>query len=369
MENLKDTFKNAKRIFILGDIHFGVRSSNMEWFEISKSYFEDFFIPYLKSNVKEGDILIQLGDVFENRQTVNLKINSYAIDLFRRLGEILPVITLAGNHDIYYKRTNEVTSLDNLKYIPNVYVFKQEVELNIGGKKCLIMPWRHSSEHEKETLDKFPDSKYVFCHSEMQGVMLNSKVVQEEGTKVSKFKKYDRVYSGHIHFSQRIKNVYMVGNAYQMTRSDIDNSKGIYILDLDTGNHEYVENNVTPKFKKLKLLNLLDIPLGEFKKLINNNFTDLYIPSQYMIKYDISKLLKLVQNISMQLSPNIYDELSYIDEDSLEELQDGYKNFDIMNLCKSWIDKIDTDDETYKNLMHKIKQTYTMASSSYDIDL
>lgn len=367
---IEDNFKKCKRIWILGDVHFGVRSSNMEWFEITKSYFEDYFIPLLEKEYKEGDILIQLGDIFENRQIVNLKINSYVVSLFERLGKILPVILIAGNHDIYFKRTNEVTSLDSLRFIPGINVVKDDELIEIGNKSCLLMPWRHSPEHESETLKKYPNADYVFCHSEMQGVLLNAKVKQEEGTKVSKFKNYKRVYSGHIHFSQKIGNVVMVGNAYQMTRSDIGNAKGVYLLDLDTERHTFFENNVTPEFRKINLQKILDIPLGELKDLIKNNFNDFYISSEIMIKYNISHLINLIQDEARSIDPNIYDENTYIDIDNIEdEIQNGYKNFDVITLCNNWISKLNIDDEVKDEMKNKTKQLYTMSTSSYNTEL
>ena len=363
-------FSKTNRIWILGDIHFGVRSSSMEWFDITKSYFEDYFIPLLEKEYKEGDILIQLGDIFENRQVVNLKINSYVVDLFERLGKILPVLLIAGNHDIYYKRTNDVTSLDSLRFIPNVKVIKDEELLNIGGKQCLLMPWRHSPEHEAETLKKYPVADFVFCHSEMQGVLLNAKVKQEEGTKVSKFKNYTRVYSGHIHFSQNIGNVVMVGNAYQMTRSDIGNPKGVYLLDLKSEAHTFFENNVTPQFRKINLQKILDIPLGELKDLIRNNFNDFYISSEIMIKYNISNLINLIQDEARSIDPNIYDENTFIDVDLIEdEIQNGYKNFDVLTLCNNWVSKLNIDEEIREDIKNKVKQLYIMSTSSYNPEL
>lgn len=362
--------KNSKRIFIVGDIHFGVRASNMEWFEITKSYFEDYLIPLIKKEYKEGDILIQVGDIFENRQVVNLKINSYVVNLFERLGKILPVITIAGNHDIYYKRTNEVTSLDVLKFIPNITAFKDPIKINIGNKDIHFMPWRHSSEQEAETLKELGKGDYLFCHSEMQGVLLNSKVKQQEGTTVNKFKNYKTVYSGHIHYAQQHGNVCMVGNAYQMTRSDIDNSKGVYLLDLEKEKHHFYENKVTPEFKKINIGRNLEMKLGDLRKIIKNNFVDLYVSSDIMIKYNMSNLLNLIQNDAKSIDPNIYDEDTFIDIDKIdEEIQSGYKNFDVQNLCNKWIDKLSLEDKYKKKAIAKIKSLYTISTSSYNPDL
>ena len=92
--------KPVKRVWVLGDLHFGVRSNSMEWLQIQKDFFEEVFIPNLKKHVKPGDVLVQVGDKFDNRQSINIKVLNYAMDLFERLGEILPVHVICGNHDI-----------------------------------------------------------------------------------------------------------------------------------------------------------------------------------------------------------------------------------------------------------------------------
>ena len=74
--------KPVKRIWILGDMHLGVRSNSMEWLDIQKDFYENVFIPTLKENVKEVDILVQVGDACDNRQSINLKVLNYAVDFF-----------------------------------------------------------------------------------------------------------------------------------------------------------------------------------------------------------------------------------------------------------------------------------------------
>ena len=118
-------------------MHLGVRSNSMEWLEIQKDFYENEFIPNLKKNVKPGDILVQVGDAFDNRQSINLKVLHYAVDLFERLGEILPVHVICGNHDIWAKKSNEITSIDSLKWIPNVAIYKEPRQFNWADKKVL----------------------------------------------------------------------------------------------------------------------------------------------------------------------------------------------------------------------------------------
>ena len=40
---------------------------------------------------KPGDVLVQVGDTFDNRQSVNLRVLHYSIELFEKLGKTLPM--------------------------------------------------------------------------------------------------------------------------------------------------------------------------------------------------------------------------------------------------------------------------------------
>jgi DNA repair exonuclease SbcCD nuclease subunit len=192
MIDQKTLGQEVKRVWILGDLHFGVRANSMEWLEIQKDFFENLFIPTLKEHVQPGDVLVQVGDTFDNRQSINIKVLNYAVDLFERLGEILPTHIICGNHDIWAKKSNEITSIDSLKWIPNVQIYKEPELLKWNNRNVLMMPWRKDANHEAETLADFPQTDIVFCHSEVKGIYLNAKVKNDHGTDSNI---YDKVHS------------------------------------------------------------------------------------------------------------------------------------------------------------------------------
>lgn len=107
----------AKRAIIISDTHLGARSNSVEWLEVMKDWFYSDFIPKVKEIYQPGDILIHCGDVFDNRQSVNLLVLHEGIRLFEELSAIFEsgVYVIAGNHDVMRKTTNEVSSLDCLK--------------------------------------------------------------------------------------------------------------------------------------------------------------------------------------------------------------------------------------------------------------
>lgn len=352
--------KPVKRIWILGDMHLGVRSNSLEWLAMQKDFYDNQFIPTLLENYREGDILVQVGDAFDNRQSINIKVLHYAVDLFERLGKILPTHVICGNHDIWAKKSNDVSSIDALKWIPNVAIYKEPQTFNWGDKEVLLMPWRRDTEHERETLAEYPNSNIVFCHSEVRGIKLNKKVDNFHGVEASTYDRFDAVYSGHIHYRQKRGRLRMVGTPYELTRSDMDNTKGFDMVDLEDMSETFYENTISPKFVRFYLTQLYNVPLGEFKEKIRNNYVDLFVPSNVATSSALSRLINKIQKISRKIDPNIYEQDSFLDEESydMEQIEDLYKNYNILHLCDLYVDGMNYDDTTKTQIKNRLKKLH-----------
>ena len=121
------------KIALITDTHWGVRNDNVAFLDNSKRFLDEVFFPYLRDN--GVSTLIHLGDLVDRRKYIN-------INTARRLREdflvplkdhSLDVHIIAGNHDTYYKNTNEVNSLRELtnSYDFCIYdKFPQEVEFD-----------------------------------------------------------------------------------------------------------------------------------------------------------------------------------------------------------------------------------------------
>ncbi len=359
-----------KRIFMISDTHLGCRSNSVLWLNIIEDYFFNFFIPFAKENYKPGDVLFHLGDVFDNRQSLNLAAQNLGIRVFEELSNIFPEIhIIVGNHDIMKKNSNDISSVDCLKYIPNVKVHKEPYIINYPDAKCLLMPWRRNAEHEKETIEQYNDIDYLFCHSETQGVQTNpnTRHLHEGGNPVNLFEKFKRVYSGHIHYRQEKRNFVLVGNPYQMTRSDRDNQKGIYILDLKTGTHSFTPNTRSPKFIRYYINEILERRMDDIENEIRGNFVDVFIPSSVLGKYNINSFMDYLDGIANRIEPRIYDEdnrISYEDGD----ISDFKGDFDLIKISEDFINSLDYDDDLKKRLIKSVTELYkeTMTPSYED---
>lgn len=355
----------AKRVFLISDTHFGCRANSREWLNVIKDYFYNFFIPFVIENYKEGDVLFHLGDMFDNRQSVNLFVLKEVIDIFEKLSEIFPEIhILTGNHDTARKLDNEITSLEIFKHFHNITVYKEANMIDLGKKRALMMPWRRDGDHEVETLVKYSKADFVFCHSEVAGLQLskNPRNRHDGGNSVNVYKNFGKVYSGHIHYRQKKKNFLLVGNPYEMTRSDSRNLKGIYILDIESGEDTFYPNEFSPKFLKVNLKDILETNLEDFKKFIDNNFVDLFISSEVVMKYNLSSLMSMLEGHARKVEPHIYDTEQEIDlMMSDEDGEAAYKNFDIMTVSKKYVSALPYEEPMKKKLMKSLLDLYEEA--------
>ena len=102
------------KIALITDTHFGARNDSLAFNDHFYKFWEKTFFPYLDDN--GIDTIIHLGDVFDRRKFISYKI---AKDFRERF--IKPIVhrnikmhMIVGNHDTYYRNTNEINSLYEL---------------------------------------------------------------------------------------------------------------------------------------------------------------------------------------------------------------------------------------------------------------
>ena len=103
------------KIAILNDTHAGIRNSSDIFMDYQEKFYRDVFFPYLRENGITQ--ILHLGDYYDNRKTVNFKALGHNRKIFleklREYGITMDIIP--GNHDVYYKNTNELNALKELQ--------------------------------------------------------------------------------------------------------------------------------------------------------------------------------------------------------------------------------------------------------------
>ena len=315
-------------VWEIGDMHFGCRSNNSEWIDILSTAHFDFILPTIQDNWKDGDIIIQVGDFFDNRQSLNLKVMDLGIKFAEELAKIGPVHIIAGNHDIFRKDSTDITSLDALKWIPNIKIYKEPACINVDEYKLFLMPWRKDIKTEGETLKEYQETlhpDYAFMHGTFSSTKYNKYVTikNDEGGSFKSTEGYKRVYSGHIHWMQHKYNVTVTGCPYEITRGDADNQKGIFYLNLENNEETFYENLISPKHKKFKFEEFDKDLFKEIMKVADNNFIDVIIANSAFADNaaKFTKALNALREKCRNLEIQQYDD-RVLEEEIVEETKD-----------------------------------------------
>jgi DNA repair exonuclease SbcCD nuclease subunit len=354
---------NYKRAWMITDTHLGVRNSSTEWLEIMKEYFYDFFIPLLKREKKPGDFLVHVGDVFDSRHSLNLLVMNEGINIFEEISKVMPIVIILGNHDIYKKNTNDVNSVKVLKWIPNIKVLEEPEVMKISGKKLLFMPWRATHFDESECIANNP-ADFLFCHTDVQGLKFNKNTVIESGLDLQELKAFRKIYAGHIHFAQNKGNFRMLGCPYPMTRSDINNEKGVWCLDIETEEELYYPNTISPKFIRILFEKVLEMEEDEAKEYFRNNFVDILVDPKWSLNFPFSVFADDMKGYRrLDFVPrmaNVEDEDGML----LESEDADMEQIDIIELSQRLIYNTQHSDKLKENLLNTIKSLYERVQKS-----
>ena len=230
---------------LITDTHFGARNDSLVFSNFFQKFYKNIFFPTLKErNIKS---VIHLGDVVERRKFINFKtLNSMKDILFDPLDEMGGDIKIIiGNHDIYYKNTLSVNSMNELtKGMPHVTVYDEPCEVSLtNDHKVVFLPWicDDNEKQTKELIEK-TRTKVAFGHLHIQGAEHIKGSTSYDGHSPKIFNAFQRVFSGHFHHRSEIGNITYLGNPYEITWSDYNDPRGFHIYDTETMETEFIQN-------------------------------------------------------------------------------------------------------------------------------
>jgi len=330
------------KVAIICDTHFGVRNDSPLFLNYFLDFFENQFFPYLRDhNIKN---VLHLGDLMDRRKFVNFQtlaeVKKRFISHFDS-GEF-ELWCLLGNHDTYYKNTNEINSINQLFNNTKINIVEKPINLQLGSLSIALVPWINKENYEK-SLDfiKSTTSPFIMGHFELTGFEVLRGVKHEDGMSPSILSRFETVYSGHFHCKQSEKNVSYLGTPYQITFSDLREKKGFHILDTETRELEFIENP-NRIFYAIRYndaeKDMLKTDFTKYKncfvKLIVENKNKPYIFDKFMDSMYGNSVasLNIIEENTVELSSeqtvdNTKDTLTIINAeiDSMEEVQNKNK--------------------------------------------
>lgn len=235
------------QIALINDTHWGVRNDDQNFSNYFKRFYESVFFPTLKQ--RGITRIFHLGDIVDRRKFINFasarSMREDFIEMCVRNGMELHIIL--GNHDVFYKNTNELNAMDELnvgKY-HGVYVYKYPTEVEIDNLKVLLMPWICSGNYEQAMRAiEITDAEVLFGHLELSGFAMYKGSINDHGMSPSVFSKFDQVMTGHYHHKSSSGNINYLGAPYQMTWSDYGDPRGFHIYDTANRVLTYIENPI-----------------------------------------------------------------------------------------------------------------------------
>jgi DNA repair exonuclease SbcCD nuclease subunit len=335
-----------KKIGLFSDIHIGLGQDSELWHNIVLNFAKWASQVYLDKGIKQ--ILIP-GDIFHNRNEINVNTLSVAKKFFDYFKNF-EIFISTGNHCCYFKNNSTVNSISILDGWSNIKIFDNEpVILTHKNKSISMIPWG-------VPFEQIPKTDICIGHFEIVSFYMNTYKICEHGmTSNNLFKKAKTIISGHFHKRDHRKynngEIIYLGSPYQHNFGDTGDQRGIYVYDIDNNSFEFIENNFSPKFIKLKTE---DLTKKSIENKIKNNFVSLNLDSSLKQEDANNLLMKVMQHNPLNLKTE------YIEKQETKENETKtYDSVDILqNICE-YIDTLDIEckEETIKYLTEIYNKT------------
>lgn len=302
------------KIFLIGDTHIGLGYPNSadKWHKVHKEYFSDFLIPLLKEEVGPHDIIVHLGDLFDNRNVIPINLLNYGMDVVEEISKIAPLHIIIGNHDLWSKSASEINTVRPFRYIPNVKIYDKTEVLEYNGLRILMMPYIESRLEQIKLINQNKDCDYLFCHSDLNGCKMHlTSVAHKNSDKIDieDFKPFKVVRSAHIHLVQTNDNFTFVGSIFQMDRNDFGDQKGIFVIDTIDNSEVFFPNKVSPIFRKFTVKSEADIEeldnLKDTKDYIDLSISNNLLISNRKLRRKLETLLEIGNFASVEYLDDI----------------------------------------------------------------
>src|SRR5210317_1494613 len=211
------------KIAILNDTHCGIRNSSEVFLNNAAKFYDEIFFPHCKEhNIKQ---IVHLGDYYDHRKFVNFKAlnhnRKHFLDKLRNNCMVMDIIP--GNHDTYYKNTNDLNSLKELlgHFMNEIHIIMKPTVMDYDGFKFALLPWI-TQENYEESMNFVKNCKadWLGGHLELNGFNLMRGVVNTHGMDHKLFDRFERVLSGHFHTKSERDNVTYLGTQLEFFWSD-----------------------------------------------------------------------------------------------------------------------------------------------------
>ena len=329
------------KVAILNDTHCGIRNSSEIFLNNAAKFYQDVFFPECEKRGVEQ--IIHLGDYYDHRKFVNFKAlnhnRKHFLNELRARGMKMDIIP--GNHDTFYKNTNDLNSLKEClgHYMNEIHIIMEPRVMEYGSLKIALLPWICQDNYDK-SMEFITNCKadWLGAHLELSGFDMMRGVTNVHGMNHKIFEKFELVLTGHFHVGSRRDNVWYLGSQMEFFWSDAGDKKYFHIIDTETREIEKIHNPHT-LFEKIVYnddkvdYNNYDVSHldNKFVKVAVVNKTDAFVFDRFIDRIQNQDIyeLKIAENFSEFVGDNVGDE--------------GLEIEDTAQLVDNYIDNVDTE--------------------------
>ena len=349
------------RIALITDQHFGARNDSTHFLDYYEKFYKDTFFPTLDNN--GIDTVLILGDTFDRRKYVNFFSLKRTKEMFfdELAKRNIQVHMLAGNHDTYFKNTNDVNSVDLLlKEYNNIQVIDTPQTIKVNDTSICMMPWICPENYE-ESIQMLANTEADICmgHFEIAGFAMHRGMPSLEGLKRELFRRFDCVFSGHYHHRSSSDNITYLGNPYELTWQDYNDPRGFHLFDLDTRHLDFIVNpnvmfhRVIYDDKEESITEITNKELNKFAgtyvKVVVVNKTNPYLFDKFM------ENLYKVNPIDITIAEDFADLTEGVEDDMINEAEDT------LTIINKYVDSIQEEHIDNVKLKTVLKELYVEA--------
>jgi DNA repair exonuclease SbcCD nuclease subunit len=347
----------SDKIGCFSDIHIGLGQDSKQWHDIALNFAKWASEVYKSKGI---DTIIIPGDIFHNRSEIGVNTLAVAKKFFDYF-KGFKIFISSGNHDCFYKDNSSVNSISILDGWNNINIIdKNPVIIETTHNDIVLVPWGTLFEDIPET------NGIIFGHFEISSFYMNSYKVCEHGMESKDlFKKAPLIISGHFHKKDDRKydngRIVYLGSPYQHNFGDVGDARGIYILDLEKNELEFIENNLSPKHLKLSTKAFIENPESinseTLKQQLENNIISLIVDSEI----DQEELALLTSKLN-SIAPLSF-RTDYISDNTNPTTTDDTKEIDSGDLLKDIEEFVNTlTIENKKEVVEYLTETYNLLS-------
>ena len=361
MTMLIEEKKTEAKVAIITDQHFGARNDSIQFLDYYEKFYDEVFFPKLK---EEGiTTLLILGDTFDRRKYINfLTYKRSKIMFFGRLWQLgIKVHMLAGNHDTYFKNTNEVNSVELLlQEYNNINVIDHPAIIHVDNVPICMIPWICADNYD-DSIKTIQDTDAEICmgHFEISGFAMHRGMPSQEGLDRGIFRKFDYTFSGHYHHRSNADGIFYLGNPYELTWQDYNDTRGFHLFDLHSRQLDFVANpfvmfhRIIYDDKEMSITQVLNQELDKFTntyvKVVVLNKTNPYLFDQFMAK------LYAVNPIDITIAEDFTDLTEGVEDDMIDQAEDT------LTVLNKFVDTIQEDSIDNGKLKTVLRELYVEA--------